>query len=109
MTDELVSIRAILLSASQNDHDMFRQAASTARLPVEIVECKSVAAACHAVGARADIVFIDGALATVAITKVFAAAYPHPNPPFLILLAAPDLAVEPLPTDVAAAKPMRPE
>ena len=29
MTDQLVSLRAVLLSAIQNDHEMFRQAAST--------------------------------------------------------------------------------
>ena len=33
MTDELLSLRAILLSGSQNDHDMFRQAAATAQFP----------------------------------------------------------------------------
>jgi CheY-like chemotaxis protein len=75
MTDELVSLRAILLSAAPNDHDMFRQAASTARVPIEIVACKSVAVACQALaegeaaeGAAAvklagerefDIVFLD--------------------------------------------------
>ena len=31
MANELVSLRAVLLSAVQNDHEMFRQAASTAR------------------------------------------------------------------------------
>jgi CheY-like chemotaxis protein len=109
MTEELLSLRAVLLSAVQNDHEMFREAASTARVPIEIAECKSVAAACRGVSAGADLVFIDGAIAGVAITQVVAAAYAQPKPPFLILLAAPDLAVEPLPTDAAAAKPVRPE
>ena len=107
MTDELVSLRAILLSASQNDHDLFRQAASTARVPIEIVECKGVAAACRALGAGADLVFIDGAIAKVATMQVAAAARAQGKPPFLVLLAAPDLAVEPLTTDAAAAKPVR--
>ena len=107
MTDELVSLRAILLSASQNDHDLFRQAASTARVPIEIVECKSVAAACRALGVGADLVFIDGAIANVATMQVVAAARAQGRPPFLVLLAAPDLAVEPLSTDAAAAKPVR--
>ena len=109
MTDQLVSLRAVLLSAVQNDHEMFRQAASTARVPIEIAECKSVAAACQALSGGADLVFIDGAVAGVAITQVVAAAYAQPKPPFLVLLAAPDLAVEPLPTDAVAAKPVRPE
>src|SRR4029077_10241009 len=109
MTDQLVSLRAVLLSALQNDHEMFRQAASTAPLPIEIAECKSVAAACQALSAGADLVFIDGGIATVAITQVVAAAYAQPKPPFLVLLAAPDAVVEPLTTDAVAAKPMRPE
>jgi CheY-like chemotaxis protein len=88
MTEQLVSLRAVLLSAVQNDHEMFRQAASTARVPIEIAECKSVAAACQALADGADLVFIDGAIAGVAT-------------------AAPDAVVEPLPTDAAAAKPMR--
>ena len=107
MTDQLVSLRAVLLSAVQNDHEMFRQAASTARVPIEIAGCKSVAAACQALGGGADLVFIDGGIANVATTQVVAAAYAQPRPPFLVLLAAPDLVVEPLPTDAAAAKPMR--
>ena len=107
MTDQLVSLRAVLLSAVQNDHEMFRQAASTARVPIEIAECKSVAAACQALADGADLVFIDGAIAGVATTQVVAAAYAQPRPPFLVLLAVPDVVVEPLPTDAAAAKPMR--
>ena len=54
MTDELLSLRAVLLSAAQSDHDMFRQAASTTQVPIEIVECTSVAAACRAVADGAD-------------------------------------------------------
>jgi CheY-like chemotaxis protein len=104
MTDELVSLRAILLSAAQNDHDMFRQAASTAPVPIEIVACKSVAVTCQALAEGADLAFIDGAIARVATAQVVAAAYAQPRPPFLVLLAAPDLAVEPLTTDAVAAK-----
>ncbi|MGA8497520.1 MAG: response regulator [Xanthobacteraceae bacterium] len=107
MTDELLSLRAILLSALQNDHDLFRQAASTARVPIEIAECKSVAAACQAVAAGVDLVFIDGAIANVATTQVVAVARAQRKPPFLVLLAAPDLAIEPLTTDAVATKPMR--
>jgi CheY-like chemotaxis protein len=107
MTDELLSLRAILLSGSQNDHDMFRQAASTMQVPIEIIECTSVAAACRAVADGVDLVFIDGAIANVATTQVVAAVRAQGKPPFLVLLAAPDLAVEPLATDAVAAKPMR--
>jgi len=107
MTDELLSLRAILLSGSHYDHDLFRKAAATAPAPIEIVECKSVAAACQAVGDGADLVFVDGAIANVATAQVVATVRAQVKPPFLVLLAAPDLAVEPLTTDAVAAKPMR--
>lgn len=107
MTDELLSLRAILLSAVQTDHEMFRQAASTARVPIELVECKSVAAACQGLGDGADLVFIDGAIAGVATAQVVAAARAERKPAFLVLLAAPDAAIAPLTTDAAAAKPVR--
>jgi CheY-like chemotaxis protein len=107
MTDELLSIRAILLSASKNDHNMFRQAASASRMPIEIVECKSVAAACQGIGDGADLLFIDGAIAGVATAQVVAAARAQDKPPFLVLLAAPDAVVEPLTADAVAVKPAR--
>jgi CheY-like chemotaxis protein len=107
MTDELLSLRAILLSGSHYDHDLFRKAAATAPAPIEIVECKSVAAACQAVGDSADLVFVDGAIANVATAQVVATVRAQAKPPFLVLLAAPDLAVEPLTTDAVAAKPVR--
>jgi two-component system chemotaxis response regulator CheY len=107
MAEELVSLRAVLLSAVQNDHEMFRQAASTARVPIEFAECKSVAAACQALSAGTDLAYIDGGIANVATTQVVAAAYAQPRPPFLVLLAAPDAVFDPLPTDAAAAKPLR--
>ena len=64
-------------------------------------------AACQALADGVDLVFVDGGIAAVGTTQVVAAAYAQPRPPFLVLLAAPDLVVEPLPTDAAAAKPMR--
>src|SRR5271169_6015966 len=85
MTDELLSLRAVLLSAVQNDHEMFRQALADG----------------------ADLVFIDGGISHVATAQVVAAARAQPRPPFLVLLAAQDAAVEPLTTDAVAAKPVR--
>ena len=76
-------------------------------MPIEIAACKSVAAACQALSDGADLVFIDGGIAGVATAQVIAAAYAQPRPPFLVPLAAPDLAVEPRTTDAVAAKPVR--
>jgi CheY-like chemotaxis protein len=109
MTEELLSLRAVVLSASQLDHDLFRQAASATRVPTEIVECRSVAAARDALDAGADLAFIDGAIANVAVGQVAAAARALAKRPFLILLAPQGSDAAPLTTDAAAAKPANPE
>jgi CheY-like chemotaxis protein len=108
MTDDLLALRAILLSPSQTDHDLFRQAGTTVKVPVEIIQAKSVAATCEALAGGADLVFIDGAVANVAIVQVASAARTVAKPPFLVLLAAPGTTVAPFTTDAVATKPAWP-
>jgi two-component system chemotaxis response regulator CheY len=108
MTDDLLALRAILLSSSQTDHDLFRQAAATVKVPVEIIQAKSVAATCQALAGGADLVFIEGAVANVAIAQVASAARAVAKPPFLVLLAAPGATAGPFTTDAIATKPAWP-
>jgi CheY-like chemotaxis protein len=108
MTDDLLALRAILLSGSQSDHDLFRQAAATLKVPVEIIEAKSVAAACQALAGGVDLIFIDGTVANVAIAQVASAARAVAKPPFLVLLAAPSATLAPFTTDAVATKPAWP-
>jgi CheY-like chemotaxis protein len=108
MTDDLLALRAILLSSSQADHDLFRQAAATVKVPVEIIEAKSVTATCQALAGGADLIFIDGAVANVAIAQVASAARALTKPPFLVLLAAQGAAVGSFTTDAVAMKPAWP-
>jgi CheY-like chemotaxis protein len=108
MTDDLLALRAILLSSSQTDHDLFRQAAATTKVPIEIVEAKSVTATCRALAGGVDLIFIDGAVANVAIAQVASAARSLTKPPFLVLLAAQGAALGSFTTDAVAEKPAWP-
>lgn len=104
MTDDLLS-RVIVVSKSKEDHDLFRQAASASRVPIEIIEADGAGSACRLLGSVVDLVFLDAALASDEIGKVVAAARGLPKPPFTALMAEPQAAAAPFPTDGLAAKP----
>lgn len=103
MTDELLSLRAILMSGSSADHQLFREAASASRLPVEVIATDSIEAACRAITDGADLLFVDAASA--ASRRLLSACGAAAKPPFTILLAMPGDPVGPPPTDAVAAKP----
>jgi CheY-like chemotaxis protein len=105
MTDELLSLRMIVVCGSAAERDVFRQAAGTARIPVEIVEAEGAARACQAVAAGADLLFLDAAVSSVDIAQVTSAARAAKTPPFTILLKRKGAAGEPLTIDAVAVKP----
>jgi CheY-like chemotaxis protein len=107
MTDDLLALRAILLSGSRHDRDLFRQAAAATQVPIEIVEADNAEAASAALAGGADLVFVDGGCPSAEIAQVAAAARSAAKPPFLILLAPRGAGGAPLVTDGVAAKPMR--
>ena len=63
---------------------------------------------CQALAGGADLIFIDGAVANVAITQVASAARSLTKPPFLVLLAAQGATVGSFATDAVAEKPAWP-
>jgi CheY-like chemotaxis protein len=105
MTDDIFSLRAVVVSGSADDQDLFRQAAAPLSVPIETVAASDTVGACNEVDAGADLVFIDGALASEQISPVIAAARAIKNPPFTMLLTAPGTAVGSFETDGVAAKP----
>jgi len=107
MIDELFSVRAIVASGSIEGHDLFRQAASASKVPIEIVDADGASSACRLLAGGADLVFLDDALASAEIAQVVAAARAVGKPPFTVLLAGQRAAVAPLTTDAVAAKPTR--
>ncbi|MGD0027100.1 MAG: response regulator, partial [Xanthobacteraceae bacterium] len=89
--------------------DLFRQAASSSPVPIEIVEADCVAAAQRSLADGADLAFLDGGLARREIAQAIAAARAARNPSFTVLLTAPESAAEPFETDALASKPARPD
>ncbi|MGO9702246.1 MAG: response regulator transcription factor [Xanthobacteraceae bacterium] len=104
MTDELFAVRVLFVSAAPGDQELFRRAASAARIPVEVTEADGVASAGSSLAAGIDVVFIDDALGDDAIAKLTTAARVAAEPPFTVLLSARDTLM-PFQTDALANKP----
>jgi CheY-like chemotaxis protein len=105
MNDELVSLRAVVVSKSRDDHNLFQQAASSSPLPLEIVEADSAASARRFIAAGADLIFLDGAFVGEEIAKAVSVARSAHPPAFTVLLAGPEIAAGPFETDAVAMKP----
>jgi CheY-like chemotaxis protein len=108
MTDDLFSLRLLVVSKSQADQDLFRRAASAARIPIEIAEAEDAVSARRLIAAGIDLAFLDTALGDEAIEQLAAAARATAKPPFTVLLCGPDTAA-PFPTDALATRPSDPE
>jgi CheY-like chemotaxis protein len=104
MTDELFSLRVIVVSGSRGDHDLFRQAASASKVPIEIIEADGAGSACPSIATGAELVFLDTALGSGAIAQLTSAARAAAKPPFTVLLSAAGT-VAPFLTDALATKP----
>jgi CheY-like chemotaxis protein len=105
MTDELLTLRAILLSGSQGDHDVFREAASRIKVPIDMVATDSVAAVSDGLIRGADLMFIDSGCSAADTARAVAAARGAAKPPFVILLVGQGGARVPQAADGVAAKP----
>lgn len=105
--DDLLSLRVAVVSQSGRDLELFREAASAATVPVEIVEADGAAAACQLVSSAPDLMFLDAAFADEAIAQVAATARAAAKPPFTVLMA--QSAATPFSTDALAEKPSGPQ
>src|SRR5215472_3926677 len=105
MTDELLSLRLVLATKLDEDRDLFRRAAASLRLPVELecVDGPATALACIAAGS--DLVYLDNSFPPAEMVQIVAAARTASARPFTVLLAAPNGDAQPFVTDALAAKP----
>lgn len=108
MSDNLLSLRLVVVSRSAEDHELFRQAAAAATTPIEIVTVNGAAAA-HGKLAGADLLYLDDELPGDEIKATVAAACAARNPPFTVQLSWRHRAAAPFATDAVADKPLRPE
>jgi CheY-like chemotaxis protein len=107
MTDELLSLRAVVVSNSPEDHDLFRQAAASIAVPVEIAAVDNTTKASGTLNAGVDILYLDGGFAPSDIKQTIAAARVAPNPPFSVMLTANASAAQAFEADALADKPTR--
>jgi len=108
MTDTLLSLRALVVSHEKALCDLLWNAASLSPLPLEIVACADATAACYALAAGVDLIYLDAALAPADTARVVAAATAAAKPPFTVQLAA-GAAAQSFVTDALAGRPSRPE
>ncbi len=104
MTDDLVPLQVTVVSGAPADYELFRQAASLSKLPIEISEADGTGSASRAIAAGADLVLLDAALGGETIARVASTARAAGRPPFTVLLSTSGGAA-PFATDALAAKP----
>jgi CheY-like chemotaxis protein len=102
MTDDLLFLRVIVVSASRDCQDLFRRAAAASSVPLETVEAESAAAAGRSLNGGADLVFLDSARGSDG--QIAAAARASAKPPFTVLLC-PHTASPSFETDALATRP----
>ena len=87
MTDELLSLRLLVVSDSGLLRDGMHHGAASLKAPAEAIAAADASAACQMLADRVDIVFIDSALGREQCATIVRAARAARKPPFLILLA----------------------
>lgn len=109
MTDDLLSLRMVLATKLEEDHELFRQAAASLRVPIELECADGASAAAACIGAGSDLVYVDRSLPPAEIVQIIAAARTSANRPFTVVLAARNGDAQAFVTDALAAKPDTPE
>ena len=107
MSDELLSLRALIVARDPSLRDLFRQAASALPVPLEIVDCVDNAAVQRGI-TGADLAYLDGLLPSEERAGLVAALRGAVKPPFSILMATGAAAIA-YATDAVAGRPSRVE
>src|SRR5690349_18680480 len=87
MTDELLSLHLLVVSASAPLHQSMQQGAAALSIPIEVVEANNAESARQMLARRIDLAFIDSALGRDACATIVRAGRAAARPPFLVLLA----------------------
>jgi CheY-like chemotaxis protein len=106
MSDDLVFLRALVVSPEAGFRDLFARAAAASSAPVEIIQAGDAASACGLFAGSVDLVYLDDTLPPKDAATVAAAARGAPNRPFTVQLA-PAKAEIAFPTDALADKPLQ--
>ncbi len=72
MSDDLISLRAVVVTQTDGLADLFRQAAASLPVPIDIVETVDGGSLRRSLGG-ADLAYVDGALPTEELAAVMSA------------------------------------
>jgi len=107
MSNEIVFLRALVVSREAGLCGLFRRAGSSSPVPLEIVEAAGADAAGNSLKAGIDLVYVDGDLPEAEIAQVISNLPAAANPPFSVLLGSRTTAGRVFETDSLASKPER--
>ncbi len=105
MGDELISLRALVVTRTDGLADLFKQAASSLSAPVEIIEAANGASARRSL-AETDLAYVDAGLPPEELATAVAALQTATATPFSILMATAATGAD-FPTDGLAGRPSR--
>ena len=109
MTSGLVFLRALVVSPDARLRGLFRQAAASSPVPLEVIEAADATTACESLATGVDLMYLDGDLPKTEIEQTVSTRPMATNPPFSILLGSPATAGKAFATDGLAGKPSRTE
>jgi CheY-like chemotaxis protein len=107
MTDELLSLRIVVVSNSPEDHDLIRRAATSTTVPVEVFSVGDTTEESGGLVPGADILYLDGGFAPSKIKLILAATRAARSRPFSVMLTAGASGAEAFEADALADKPAR--
>jgi len=105
MTEDLLTLRALVVSRDGGLRDLFRQATAAATIPIEMLEAADAASASNSLAGN-DLVYLDGALPSEEIAQITNSLRTGEKPAFSIHLATGAAAVA-FATEAVAGRPMR--
>lgn len=108
MISDLLSLRALVMSPEAGVRALFRDAAPSLAVPLEVVEAPDAAGACQCLPSGVDLAYLDGAAPPDQLARVIAAARAAAKRPFTMQLAV-GAAKSAFEADGLAGKPSRPE
>jgi CheY-like chemotaxis protein len=109
MTNDLVFVRALVVSREAGLRGLFRQAGASSPVPIQIDEATDATAACKTLAAGVDLIYLDGDMPEADVSQIVSTLSAGAKSPFSILLGTPATAGKVFETDGLAGKPTRAE
>jgi DNA-binding response OmpR family regulator len=107
MSDELLSLRLVVVSNSREHCDLFRQAAASTAVPIDVAAADGAAASSQGIAAGTDLIYLDNGLDAGEIKQILGHVRAARNRPFTVQLTDGQSRTTPFEADALAGKPTR--